>query len=322
MASGRTLNTTVPGYRVGGAVAARLPVRFAAWASQIAARPLTWLMRDKAAIVRRHQQRASAHRRALGLTEPAEGTRAHLSRATAAAFGYYARYWLESFKLAQLTPDELDAGIIVDGFDTFQRAVASGKGVILALPHLGGWEWAGHWIATYHKVPITVVVEALEPPELFEWFAAFRERLGMNVVPLGPNVAAEVSRALRAGHVVCLLCDRDLTGDGVAVDLLGETTTLPAGPALLGMRHEAPVLPVGVYFTAPGQHLGVVRPPLDTTRRASLRADVARVTQQLADELGHLIAAAPPQWHMFNPNWPSDREPHRQPHRQLHQGRG
>ncbi len=303
------MNATVASYKVGGAVVARLPLGFAAWASRLAAHPLTWLMRDKAAIVRRHQERARAHRRALGLTEPTGEAKARSRSATADAFGYYARYWLESFKLARLTPDQIDAGITVDGFDTFERAVAQGNGVILALPHLGGWEWAGHWIATYHEVPLTVVVEALDPPELFEWFTAFRERLGMNVVPLGPDAAAEVSKALRAGHVVCLVCDRDLTGDGVEVELLGETTTLPAGPALLGIRHEAPVLPAGVYFAAAGQHLGVVRPPLDTTRRASLREDVARITQHLADELGHLIAAAPTQWHMFNPNWPSDSHP-------------
>lgn len=277
-------------------------------------------MRDKAAIVRRHQARAHAHRRTLGLpaltgettatdkAAPHDNPDAYLRRATTQAFGYYARYWLESFKLPRLTPDEIDAGITVDGFDTFQRAVAEGKGVILALPHLGGWEWAGHWIATRHRVPITVVVEALDPPELFEWFTAFRSKLGMNVVGLGPDVASEVSRALRVGHVVCLLCDRDLSGDGVDVNLLGERTTLPAGPALLGLRTGAPVLAVGVYFTGSGHHLGVVGNPLDTTRRGALRDDVARVTQQLADELGHLIAAAPAQWHMFNPNWPSDHE--------------
>jgi phosphatidylinositol dimannoside acyltransferase len=33
---------------------------------------------------------------------------------------------------------------------------------------------------------------------------------------------------------------------------------------------------------------------------------VARVTQQLADVFEELIAAAPDQWLMMQPNWPSD----------------
>ena len=69
---------------------------------------------------------------------------------------------------------------------TSPTALAVGNGVILVLPHLGGWEWAGRWMADQgHQ--ITVVVETIEPPELFEWFVELRSALGMNVVPLGPE---------------------------------------------------------------------------------------------------------------------------------------
>jgi len=63
-----------------------------------------------------------------------------------------------------------------------------------------------------------------------------------------------------------------------------------------------------VYFTdRTDGHLGVVRPALDTTRSGGrLRADVERVTQDLAVELEHLIRRSPYQWHLFQPNWPSD----------------
>jgi KDO2-lipid IV(A) lauroyltransferase len=51
----------------------------------------------------------------------------------------------------------------------------------------------------------------------------------------------------------------------------------------------------------------VARPPLDTTRRGRLREDVARITQELACALEGLIREAPEQWHLLQPNWPSDR---------------
>lgn len=91
------------------------------------------------------------------------------------------------------------------------------------------------------------------------------------------------------------------------MDFFGERTTLPAGPATLGFRAGAPVLPTAVYFTERTDgHFALVRPPLPAVRHGKLRDDVARVTQYLADELEFLIRRHPEQWHLFQPNWPSD----------------
>ncbi len=49
-----------------------------------------------------------------------------------------------------------------------------------------------------------------------------------------------------------------------------------------------------------------MRPPLSLERTGRFREDVARITQDLADELEVLIRRAPEQWHLFQPNWPSD----------------
>ena len=44
-------------------------------------------------------------------------------------------------------------------------------------------------------------------------------------------------------------------------------------------------------------------------RRGSLRDDVARVTRDLARHFEDLIREAPEQWHLLQPNWPSDHGP-------------
>ena len=105
---------------------------------------------------------------------------------------------------------------------------------------------------------------------------------------------------------MCLLCDRDIEGDGVEVEFFGERTTLPGGPATLALRTGATLLPVAVYFRPGRDHLGVVRPPVPVEREGRLRDDIARITQVLARELEALIRAAPEQWHLLQPNWPSD----------------
>ncbi|MFT7646450.1 MAG: lauroyl/myristoyl acyltransferase [Candidatus Poriferisodalaceae bacterium] len=283
-------------YRLGSRLARTLPGPMAERIPDLVGSMLASSMPAKRRMMERHL------RRVLG---PGASERT-IRRTSRKAFESYARYWLESFRLPDKTPDDLRRGIDVPNYHHVEKGLDAGKGVILALPHLGGWEWAGFWMAAANKVPITVVVEAIEPPELFEWFTSFRESLGMHVVPLGPDAGTEIITALKRNEVVCLLSDRDIGGGGIEVDFFGETTTLPGGPALLGLRTGAPVLPTGVYFSGQGRHLGVVQPPLDTSRHGKLRADVSRVSQELADALEGLIRRAPEQWHLFQPNWPSD----------------
>ena len=199
------------------------------------------------------------------------------------------------------------AGFTEDGYHRVVTALEAGNGAILALPHLGGWEWAGRWLTDRgHRV--TVVVERIEPPELFEWFADLRADLGMTVVPLGPEAGAAIARALKANEIVCLLSDRDILRTGPTVEFFGEKTTLPGGPAMLALRSGAPLLPTAVYFTDRFDgHFGLVRPAVPAQRTdRRLREDVAEITQHLAHELEILIRRAPTQWHLFQPNWPSD----------------
>jgi KDO2-lipid IV(A) lauroyltransferase len=222
------------------------------------------------------------------------------------AFETYGQYWADSFRLPGLSATELDAGLSWSGFRRIREAVdGGGPGPIMVIPHLGGWEWAGFWMTQVEGLAVTAVVERVEPPELFDFFTEFRERLGLNVVPLGPRAGSQVLAAIRRGDVLCLMADRDIDGTGIEVEFFGERTTLPPGPATLALRTGAPLLPTAVYFTPHGHHCEV-QEAVPAERRGKLRADVTRVTQELAHRLEGLVSAAPEQWHMMQPNWPSD----------------
>jgi KDO2-lipid IV(A) lauroyltransferase len=243
-----------------------------------------------------------------------------LRRDVAATFDSYGRYFYELFRLSTLTPEWINGHFHCTGIEHVWAGVDEGRGAVLALPHLGNWDFAGAWLAL-QGFDVAVVAEPVEPPELFEWFVATRARLGMRVIPLSPSAATDVLKALRNNEVVCLLADRDLTGDGVDVEFFGERTTLPGGPAMAALRARAPLLPVGCYFLAGGDSRADIRAPLDASRsRASgtsgsaapartgrLRDDMARVTQDLAHAYEDLIRVAPTHWHLLQPNWPSDR---------------
>lgn len=230
-----------------------------------------------------------------------------LQRSVSRVFASYADYYLQSFRLPSMTTEQIVAGFSEEGYERIAEGLAEGNGVIMAMPHLGSWEWAAHWLTLHHGVPVGCVVETLEPPELFDWYRGFRESLGMKVVGLGPSAGVETVAMLRENRALCLPSDRHVGGAGVEVEFFGEVTMLPAGPATLALRTGAVLLPVAIYDHRGGCH-GVVRPPVVAKREGRLRDDVARVTRALAGELEVLIAAAPEQWHLLQPNWPSDRD--------------
>jgi len=279
-------------YRGATRVAQLVPAPLVPGLGRVAGRIGGWVQPDRRRMSARHQARVRGRSNGVDV---------------ARVFESYGRYWLEVFRLpAEVRRGEVEPNFTIKGYEHILDGLAAGRGVILALPHLGGWEWAGAWMAAqgHHML---AVVEPIDPPELFDWFARQREAIGLEIAPIGPDVSKRVLGALRDNRIVCLLSDRDLTGDGVEVEFFGERTTLPAGPATLALRTGAVILPVGVYFEAGRHHHGDVRPPIPNDRRSRLREDIARITQDLARAFEDLIRAAPDQWHLLQPNWPSDR---------------
>lgn len=219
-------------------------------------------------------------------------------------FVAYGRYWAEALWARPHRRNGLEAGTEVEGFDHLVNAQKAGKGVVFALPHLGNWEVAGP-IAERVQLPLVAVAENLRNRYLRDWFVRLRAAFGIDIILVGDagGVMRRLITVLRGNGGVALLCDRDLAGTGVAVEFFGEETTLPVGPVALAVRTGAALLPVGTYFAGMG-HRVVIRPPLPLSSE-----DIKEGTQLLAHELESLIAAAPTQWHLLQPNWPSDRRP-------------
>ena len=223
-------------------------------------------------------------------------------------FESYAHYWVNTFRLVDMTKEELGSTFTHDGWELIETALKKDSGVILVLPHLGAWDWGGLWISKIKGVSVSTVVEPLEPPELFEWFKRSRNALGMDIISLGSDAGSQILKAISDKQLIVLVSDRDVGGSSVEVEFFGEKTLLPAGPATLALRTGATLLPVAIYNKGDGCH-GVVRPAIPLERKGKFRSDVKRITQTIADEMELLIRKAPEQWHLMQPNWPSDSQP-------------
>ncbi len=283
--------------------------------SAVASRVAPRLMPAKAVMLGRHLRRVEGHGAGAGAQDRSAE---HPTVDVGAGFASYARYWVETFRLPSVGLRQLDRGFSFVGYEHIEQVRASGIGPILVLPHLGGWEWAAAWLGRVAGVPVTAVVERLEPDDVFEWFEDLRSSWGVEVVPLGSDAFGRTVRAVRDRHIVCLLADRDIGGTGVEVEFFGEVTTLPLGPAVVAWRTGAPILPTAVFFSGP-QRICRVGAPIhpEEVSAAAERAAPDRglrgrdryqaLTQRMATELERLIEQAPEQWHLLEPNWPSDR---------------
>ena len=287
----------VHAFRLASVAARVVPPAISLPVARTVGRIAGYLDRDRRRLVERNLRRVRGP----------ELTGRQLRRSVDLVFASYADYYLQSFRLPSMSSEEIVSGFTEEGYERIAEGLEAGNGVIMAMPHLGSWEWAAHWLTLHHGVPVGCVVESLEPPELFDWYRSFRASLGMKVVGLGPGAGTETMAMLRENRAVCLPSDRHVGGAGVEVEFFGEVTMLPAGPATLALRTGAVLLPIAIYDHPGGCH-GVVRPPVAAQREGRLRDDVARVTRSLAAELEVLIAAEPEQWHLLQPNWPSDQE--------------
>ncbi|MFF3310609.1 phosphatidylinositol mannoside acyltransferase [Streptomyces sp. NPDC004082] len=243
-----------------------------------------------------------------------DATPERLAELSRAGMRSYLRYWMESFRLPAWSEERVRTGFDPKDLHHLTDGLAAGKGVVLALPHLGNWDLAGAWVTTKLGIPFTTVAERLKPESLYDRFVAYREGLGMEVLPhSGGSAFGTLARRLREGGLVCLVADRDLSASGVEVDFFGETARMPAGPALLAQQTGAQLMPVTLWFDDSPVMKGRVHPPVAVPGSGTRAEKTSVMTQALADAFATGIAEHPEDWHMLQRLWLADLEPRPEP---------
>ena len=225
----------------------------------------------------------------------------------------YARYWLEVFRLPVISRERILGGMHCTGEEQAALGhLAAGRGVIFALPHMGNWEHAGAWIVARGVDRFTTVAERLKPDSVYEKFVAFRESLGMEVLPATGGVSrfGVLAQRLRAGRLVCLLADRDITGTGIEVEFFGEKARMMGGPAALAVQTGAALMPVTLWYEGPDWGARIYE-EIPVPGHGTRQERIAAMTQQLARVFEAGIRAHPEDWHMLQRVFTSDLDPAR-----------
>ncbi|MEW1697047.1 phosphatidylinositol mannoside acyltransferase [Streptomyces sp. NPDC093249] len=290
-------------YGAGWAVVKKLPEPVAVGLGRRIA-DLTWKRRGKSVL------RLEAN---LARVVP-DASPEQLAELSKAGMRSYMRYWMESFRLPTWSKERVGRDADIQDSHHLREGLAAGRGVVLALPHLANWDLAGVWVTRSLGVPFTTVAERLKPESLYDRFVAYRESLGMEVLPhTGGSAFGTLARRLRAGGLVCLVADRDLSASGTEVSFFGDTARMPAGPAILAQQTGALLLPVTLWYDGPDMLRGRIHPPVDVPESGTRAEKTSVMTQALADVFAQGIADHPEDWHMLQRLWLSDLEERPEP---------
>ena len=220
---------------------------------------------------------------------------------TRQAFALYGRYWFDTFNVLGWSDERVMDSFRFEGAEHVEKGLADGKGVVIALPHTGNWDVGGRAMGL-RVAPVVSVAEHLKPDRLFELFLEHRRQLGMEIIDLSSDhVGRQLTQRLEQNRIVALVADRDLSGGGVEVEMFGRTRRMPAGPALLALSSGAPLLSGPTYTTREGWV--EVLTPVSIESTGKRKDDIIALTRALAAAFERAIAAAPPDWHLFQPGW-------------------
>ena len=163
---------------------------------------------------------ARVARRNLAIVYPQldAAARKHLLRALLCETGRGAfetlRFW---------TRPERDNLRLIDnvyGLESFDTALACGRGLIVAAPHYGNWELLNQWLAA--RTPITVLYRRPEHPSGEAFLRRVRHRANVRQLPAEGAAMRGLFKTLQAGGVVGILPDQQpKAGDGLFAPFFG-----------------------------------------------------------------------------------------------------
>jgi KDO2-lipid IV(A) lauroyltransferase len=235
----------------------------------------------------------------LKRTRP-EITSLDLDLLTIQAMRSYMRYWCDTFRFPDWSTQRINETVTVENEHLLMDAIAAKTGVIVSLPHAGNWDHAGAYFCA-KGVHLVTVAERLKPEKLFLKFLQYRQNMGMEVLPLDGRVLGTLAQRLRQGALVALVADRDLSRSGIDVTFFGGPSRMPAGPALLSLKTQAPLITAFVSYTDSGIHIvfkQVLLPSEGTEEQK-----VAEIVQMTAKHFEEGIAKKPQDWHMLQRIW-------------------
>lgn len=216
-----------------------------------------------------------------------------------AAYANMARVVVDALRTLGASPAQLLAEVEVQDFGPVERALAAGKGLLVATAHLGSWELFGAAMA--QRVPLHAVVRPLRGGVNARLVEA-RERAGLRLIPARGALAAMIA-AVRKNEVVAMLVDQAIGGKhALFVPFFGRPAAMTPALSMAALRTGAPTLVV-VALREKGRLRFRVEGPFEVPRTGDRDGDLRTHASRVTAALERIVREAPEQWLWLHRRW-------------------
>jgi KDO2-lipid IV(A) lauroyltransferase len=187
------------------------------------------------------------------------------------------------------------------GFEHMDRAVATGRRMIIFSGHIANWE-IGMLAAVQYGIRVAQIYRAANNPLVDRMITRFRGDAG-ELIPKGAVAARRAVATLRSGAHLTMLADQKLN-DGIPVPFFGRPAMTTSALASLALRFDCDVLPARVERLNGAHFRLTVFPALPLPRTGNAHDDVAALMVQVNAILESWIGERPEQWFWVHRRWP------------------
>ena len=219
----------------------------------------------------------------------------------------YVKYWLETIWLTKNGYFKyVYSNVKIINENAIRKLNKTHSSYILALPHVGNWEFAIP-MGKELNLNLVAVAEPLSDIKILNWFTNLREELGCKILlgGKGQNTFSEIVELLNSNNHVCLLAERHIGKSGVGVEFFDQIAAFPKGPVALSLETQLPIVPTAFIKTKGGYELHFGNPfivPYFDNQAQSIQHGL----KVLSKSLEKLIMLDPNQWHSIQPVWTSE----------------
>ena len=237
-------------------------------------------------------------KRNLAIAFGDEKTPAELSRLTRQHFQRLGANLLCSVKIGTMPVADVVRCVTLENADYMHAELRAGRGVALAISHLGSWEaFAQIFAAHFGYARLSTIFQPLGNPYIDADVRRKRGRAGIELCDRREGFQKPIE-VLRGGGVVGLLCDQHAGDQGLWTPFFGRLASTTPLPGLLAKRTGAAVMTSVTYTEGPGRWRLTFNPLLNAPGDS-----VDRITAKVNAEVAEQIRRAPEDWFWVHNRW-------------------
>ena len=198
----------------------------------------------------------------------------------------------------RLLANEQDFANVV-GLDRLEKHLATGRGAVIAMAHVGNWELAG-LAARRRGVPIFFLARRQNNPLMEAHLARLRQHFGVTAIDRDSHMLRDIVRRLKGGEVLAILTDLRARRGGLPIRFLGKVVWLPEGAAAFARMARVPVFPATARRTEGHRHEWTIHEPIEPGSNVS---SDGLMMQRIMDTFDGFIRKYPDQFFWFNARW-------------------